>query len=90
VSLDNRTATPWGVALVSIGEGHTYAELEAFLARSPPSDEPPAWMELASIGEAAPATQTLVAWSVEPGTYGVICAIDDGSTIRAVVELMAG
>jgi hypothetical protein len=44
VSLDNRTAAPWGIALVSIGEGHTYAELEAFLARSPPSDEPPPWM----------------------------------------------
>jgi hypothetical protein len=47
-------------------------------------------MGLASIGEAAPATQTLVAWSLEPRSYGVICAIDDGSTIRAVVELMVG
>jgi len=29
-----------------------------------------------------------VAWPLEPGSYGVICAIDDGSTIRAVVELV--
>lgn len=90
VSLDNPTATPRGVALISIGEGHTYSELEAFLAGSPPSDEPPAWMGLASIDEGAPGSETLAAWPLEPGSYGVICASEDGSTIRAVVELVAG
>lgn len=90
VSLDNPTATPWGVALISIAEGHTYTELEAFLERSPPSDEPPPWMGLASIDEGRPSTKTLVAWRLEPGSYGVICASDDGSTIRPVVELVAG
>jgi inosine-uridine nucleoside N-ribohydrolase len=90
VSLDNPTETPWGVALVSIGEGHTYAELENLLEGLPPPDEPPPWVELVSIDEGAPGTKTLAAWPLEPGPYGVICASDDGSTIRAVVELVSG
>jgi pyrimidine-specific ribonucleoside hydrolase len=91
VELDNTTTEPWTAVLASIADGHTYEDLVALVRTLDPTEEPPSWITGAAFTEAPPATSQLVAWRLEPGTYGLVCT--SGRTARdlqAVTEIVAG
>lgn len=60
------------VALLLIDEGHTYNDLEAWVAKLRP--KPPNWVTVATDGDIAPGGGRLLSSSVDGGTYGIVCA----------------
>jgi pyrimidine-specific ribonucleoside hydrolase len=91
VELDNTTTERWTAILASIAEGHTYEDLVAFVRTFDPAQAPPSWIGGASFTEAPPGTDQLVAWHLEPGTYGLVCTSGTAAReLQVVTEIVAG
>lgn len=94
VALRNPTSTPWTIALVSIADGHTYTEIVEIVDTFRPTDstgiEPPPWVGVSSVTLSEPAAAALVPWTLEPGSYGLVCQSQDASMLQAVTGITAG
>jgi pyrimidine-specific ribonucleoside hydrolase len=88
VTLDNLTSRTWAAVLVSIGGGHTYEEVEALVAAFEPTAPPPPWVTVVSATTQAPGTNGLVPWTLERGSYALICQSPDA--LQAVDQITAG
>jgi pyrimidine-specific ribonucleoside hydrolase len=90
VEVVNATSTTWGTLLVSIAEGHTYADLTRLVDGFAPLDEPPPWVAPVAGAQTEPGETSLVPWRLGPGPYGLVCQTDDPWMLQAVSEIVAG
>jgi pyrimidine-specific ribonucleoside hydrolase len=90
VEIDSTTTATWSPLVLSIGEGHTFAEVEDVVASFEPTDEPPSWVGFVAGAPGPPGETTLVPWQLEAGSYGLICQNDDPWALQAITEIIAG
>ncbi|HEX9123383.1 MAG TPA: nucleoside hydrolase [Actinomycetota bacterium] len=90
VEMDNPTTEPWSALLVPIPQGRTFSDVRALAEGFRPGDEPPTWVKAVGWTTLTPGQRQLAAWTLEPGTYGLVCAGQAEGTIRAVAEIAAG
>jgi hypothetical protein len=90
VEIRSAASDPWNAVLLSIAEGHTYADVEELVAGFEPTGERPSWVRFAAQAVGLPGGTVLVPWRLEAGSYGLVCQRDDPWTLQAVTEIAAG
>ncbi|MGZ8603249.1 MAG: nucleoside hydrolase [Actinomycetota bacterium] len=90
VEVDSTASGPWGAMVLSIAEGHSFADVEEVVATFRPTDEPPTWVSFAAQTYGIPGETALLPLRLEAGSYGLVCQRDDPWTLQPVTEILAG
>lgn len=90
VRVNNESAAAWNTIVVRIDPDHTYGDLAHAVRTFEPTDEPPSWIAFVTESPQAPGARVLAPWSLQAGTYGVLCHREDPWTLQPVTEIVAG